>query len=295
VTDGRIAVVVVNFGVHDLIDVHLADLDATSGGPPVVVVDNLSDGGERRAIGELCARRGWDLVAPPSNLGFGAGAAAGVGRARQLGAERFLLVHPDLAISRGDVAALDEVAQAHHGALVAPTIVRPDGTVWFRGASLDPHRGLTASRPATGSAEPWLSAACLLVDDRTWERLDGFDPRYFLYWEDVDLSRRHAADGGALVVAEDVTVVHEVGATQGSAGKSPLYCYFMCRNRLRYAALRLPRRDRLRWLLHAPRHATRVVLRSGRRSALRRPELTVAAVRGTLAGTADVLGSLARP
>jgi N-acetylglucosaminyl-diphospho-decaprenol L-rhamnosyltransferase len=288
-------VVVVNFGVHDLIDANLSDLDAAFGGPRVVVVDNLCDGAQRRAMTDVCRHRGWDLVAPDSNLGFGAGVAVGIERARATGAQRFLLVNPDLSVSRSDIETLALVADAHPGALVSPTIVLPTGDGWFRGAALDPRRGLTASRPAVDAEEPWLTGACLLVDGETWDRLGGFDPRFFLYWEDVDLSRRHAEGGGALVVSEDVTVVHDVGGTQGAGGKSPLYCYFMCRNRLRYAARLRSRRDRLRWLIHSPRYATRVALRSGRRAALRRPELVIAAVRGTLAGVREVASSLARP
>ena len=41
----------------------------------------------------------------------------------------------------------------------------------------------------------WLTGACLAVSKRVWQATGGFDPDYFLYWEDVDYSQRAKAVG----------------------------------------------------------------------------------------------------
>jgi GT2 family glycosyltransferase len=41
----------------------------------------------------------------------------------------------------------------------------------------------------------WVTGCCLLVRRSCWQDLNGFDPSFFLYYEDVDLCRRAASRG----------------------------------------------------------------------------------------------------
>jgi hypothetical protein len=84
---------------------------------------------------------------------------------------------------------------------------------------------------------------------------------------------------------DDEVAVHAVGGTQRQQGKSARYCYYMCRNRLLFAAVHVARRDRWRWLRLAPRYARLVAFADGRRAALRRPSTVAAAIAGTIVGT----------
>ena len=65
---------------------------------------------------------------------------------------------------------------------------------------MDPRRGRLHSRVRTlGSDEVmWLTGASLAMSITLWEQVGGFDERYFLYWEDVDLSWRILQAGGEL-------------------------------------------------------------------------------------------------
>ncbi|WP_051681842.1 glycosyltransferase family 2 protein [Cellulomonas sp. HZM] len=276
------ALVVVNHGSHELLARYLAPL-ACETGWRVVVVDNSPSDDSRRAAHDLAREHGWDLVAGP-NDGFGAGVDRGVRRATALGCDAVLVVNPDLTISAADAAALVADARTTHGLLVGPQIERPDGSTWFRGGGLDLERG------RTGRAEPaqtrWLTGACLAASVRTWELVGGFDPAFFLYWEDVDLSVRLVEAGGGLRVRDDLRAVHDVGGTQKHAGtrrKSDVYYRHNCRSRLVFAARHLDRAGRRRWLLGSPRFAWEVLLRGGRRQ-LRSPGPWLAAARGTAEG-----------
>lgn len=300
------AVVVVNFGAHRLVAQALDELDATP--VRVIVVDNWSDGAERTAIDALAANRGWQLVAAAANGGFGAGVNRGVARARELGCDTVVTLNPD---ARMPVAVLHELvghSRREPTALVAPTVVTPSGRVEFGGAFLDlrdgrlrgNHGRLAERRPGELHLDEieraprggprwrgWLTGACFATSIDLFERLDGFDESYFLYWEDVDLSLRARALGASLIVRTDLRVVHDEGGTQGERqgrAKSAVYYRYNTRNRLLLAGKHVPWRRRLWWLAVTPRVSWEILLRGGRRQLLSSRAPLVAIVLGSLAG-----------
>ena len=61
----------------------------------------------------------------------------------------------------------------------------------------------------------WLSGACLLLRREAFEQVGGFDPAYFMYFEDVDLGDRLGRAGWLSVYAPAARVHHVGGATTG--------------------------------------------------------------------------------
>jgi N-acetylglucosaminyl-diphospho-decaprenol L-rhamnosyltransferase len=292
----RLGIVVVNYGSSRLLQENLAAIDRRAlQEPVVVVVDSRSTASERRALLALARRHGWLAETPDTNVGFGAGMNRGVRRAIDAGCTAFLLLNPDVTIDATAIAALVRASVAHPTTVLSPRLTLPDGSPWFAGARLDRRTGLTRYRPdgPPGARDRWLSGACLLITRACWELIGGFDDRYFLYWEDVDLSQRVLERGGDLRVVDDVVAVHSVRGTQRPGGMSTTYCRYMCRNRLVFAATHVSPRDRLRWLVRGPHYARRILLSDGRAAVLRRPSLVAAAAVGTTAGAATVLRSLA--
>jgi N-acetylglucosaminyl-diphospho-decaprenol L-rhamnosyltransferase len=303
-TSGRLGIVVVSYGSSGLLRQNLADI-ARGELPPhvIVIVENHRAPHEVHATRLLAHEQEWELVHLGDNVGFGAGMNQGVARAKELGCSHFLLLNPDVSIDAAAVSALYAANLAQPMALTAPRMKRPDGTAAATLGEIDHRTGLTRTRAEkrTYRADPWLSGACLMVSRRCWDTVDGFDPRYFLYWEDIDLSRRVLAGGGGLRVLTDVVATHDIGATQrqplargraAAPSKSPLYCFYNCRNRLLYATTHVDVRRQLLWVVHAPRYAVRVTVRHGARAVLRKPTLALAAATGTAVGIAEVLWSL---
>ena len=181
----ELGVVVVNYGSSALLREHL-HLVVGEHCRRVVVVDNHTTEAESRALCALAAARGWDVVLQSDNRGFGAGCNAGARRAAELGCEMFLMLNPDAVVTPEVVAALADQVAGDPAAVVTPTVVRSDGVIWFRGGRLDLATGRTRTvGRMSGDTVPWLTAACLAVHRVLWERLGGFDERFFLYWEDV--------------------------------------------------------------------------------------------------------------
>ncbi|WP_022883443.1 glycosyltransferase family 2 protein [Glaciibacter superstes] len=288
----RLAVIVVNYGSADLLRANLALYDPRPLATAVVIVDNFTTDADAEDTRELADWMGWELVASRRNLGFGAGMNAGVERARKLGCTTFLLLNPDARVEPDVVEALFSECRENPLCAVAPRIVREDGRLWFSGATVLVDRGSTSTESGADSsaANGWITGACVTIHERLWERIGGFDNDYFLYWEDIDLSWRLTEAGGRLLVRDDLIAVHSVGGTQSSSGKSPLYVYYNCRNRMLFASKHLNRRFVLRWILNSPRYAVQVCTRgAGRRTLLRKPELIGAAVRGTVTGSIAAL------
>jgi GT2 family glycosyltransferase len=291
--EGRFAVIVVNYGSYELVRQNLGSsvdgLDMLA-----VVVDNYISASEQDAVERLAAERDWVAVLSPENVGFGAGMRLGIERARRDGAATFLLLNPDARLEPDAVMQLLERAQAHPSELVAPLVVRPDGTSFAELQDLyleDGRMRASHVRPADvpeSAVIRWVSGACIALSAELWDASQGFDDDYFLYWEDVDLSARVWAAGGTVRVETAVTAIHDEGATHGFRGraqaKSPLYYYYNIRNRLLFAAKQLDQEGERRWRRTAPRLALLVLLQGGRRQFLHPRRTIVPAVCALLDG-----------
>ncbi|WP_431030832.1 glycosyltransferase family 2 protein [Plantibacter sp. RU18] len=272
-----------------------------------VVVHNPTTTAERLAVDELGAQRGWTLVHPDHNLGFGGGVNLGVGKVLADSAiTEIMLLNPDATIDAPSTTLLVERVRNDNAALVGPMIRRPDGRPWSSGHLLSlgsgVMRSLSSPEPAddAGPWMPWLSGACLVLSTELWRRVAGFDHQYFLYWEDVDLSKRVLDAGGSIVFVADALAVHDEGGTHddgsgGSRAKSPTYYYYNILNRLRFAAIHLDVVRRRHWVRTSPRASWQILLRGGRRQFVHPVAPLGAAWRGHRDGCALVKHAAAPP
>ncbi len=240
---GRVSAVVVHYrGIDDLTACVTALTRSDWPDLEIVVVDNGSSDG---VPSELPVRR----VVLPSNVGFAAGANAGM---QATTGAWILLINPDAEAAPDCVRALVE---ADVDAATARVVLRddpdrldncghdlyPDGLNWCRG------RGETASGRYEESEDVLLfSGAAVLLRRSALARVGLFDPSYWAYGEDADLSLRLAARGLRCRYVRDAEVTHAVG---GSFGKLSMRKVFLVeRNRARVAVTHLP----AGWLAASP-------------------------------------------
>lgn len=290
------AVVVVSYGSHDLLARNLAPVTA-EGGPRGVVVDNLTTAQEREAVTALADEHGWTTVLPEGNTGFGRGVNLGVERALADGARTVVVLNPDATIARDDLERLVARVEAEPMTMVAPLIVDAEGRPAFEGYAVDLTDGATRSprapRVPGHRHEEWLTGACFAVSAQLWRACGGMAEDYFLYWEDVDLSLRVLAAGGALLNDTSVRAVHVQGGTQAEEARetrhSPTYYYWNVRNRLLLGAHWARRGELRRWVLRTPQESWAILMRGGRRQMVQHPALTLLpALRGARDGLRDV-------
>lgn len=223
----RPAAVVVNHDAGDLLLECVASMRADGVGD-VVVVDNASTDGspERLAQADPMVR----VVRAEKNLGYGAGANRGLAL---VAAEFVLVSNPDVIVHGGAFDALvDALAADPTLALVGPRIEDVTGTrypsarrfpSWVDAAGhavlgqLAPGNRFTRRYRMEETAQDsvtdvdWVSGACFLARKAVLDELGGFDERYFMYLEDVDLCWRARRLGYGVAYVPMAAVTHVQG------------------------------------------------------------------------------------
>ncbi|ORB85861.1 dTDP-Rha--alpha-D-GlcNAc-pyrophosphate polyprenol alpha-3-L-rhamnosyltransferase [Mycobacterium kansasii] len=232
-------VVAVTYSPGPHLERFLASLSLATERPvSVLLADNGStDGTPQAAVERYPNVR---LLPSGANLGYGTAVNRTVARLDQLGdswVEDWVIVaNPDVQWGPGSIDALLEAAERwpNAGAL-GPLIRDPDGSVYpsarhlpslIRGgmhAVLGPvwpgNRWTKAYRQEhlepSERAVGWLSGSCLLVRRSAFTQVGGFDERYFMYMEDVDLGDRLGKAGWLSVYVPSAEVLHHKGHSTG--------------------------------------------------------------------------------
>lgn len=195
-----------------------------------VIVDNNSSDATR----EIVERDGkWaHALFTGHNNGFGRGCNIGSAHA----ASPFtIFVNPDAVVEPEAIRAmLLFMEQNPKVGIVGPAIVEGTGEgvgeLQMTGERPTPMRMLQtvlpllrlrrSLRPIEPGSTPfrtgWVCGAVLMIRTELLRRLQGFDPRFFLYWEEMDLCRR-AEKVGYEVWAVGTAVARHVGGASSSA------------------------------------------------------------------------------
>jgi GT2 family glycosyltransferase len=192
----------------------------------VVVVDNSSTD----ATGEIIGREaGWaHLILTGKNNGFGRGCNIGLAHVIS---PYTILINPDAVVEPEAIRTMLEFMERNPKAgIVGPaTICGSSGEVLFVRAAPAPWTVLRSCIPILKRRSPdwvirpgsapcragWVCGAVLMIRTELMKRLNGFDPRFFLYWEETDLCKR-AEDAGFETWAIGTALAHHVVGASSS-------------------------------------------------------------------------------
>lgn len=234
-----VSIVIPSLNTCHLLEQCLASFAGQSVWPEceAIVVDMASTDG----TAEMLAQRFPDVqvLADVPNRGYGA--ACNVGAASSHG-KWLLMVNSDVALVQTDSIGLllqhacsrsgdalfgvrlvgrDGVPQRSAHALPSRwclplmffTPLRYVGSLNGRALGYLDEQSITEDTPVG-----WVSGALLLIRTELFKRMDGFDERFFMNSEEVDLAARVAELGGEVVFVPDVTVLHHGGGSTSSRG-----------------------------------------------------------------------------
>lgn len=231
-------VVTVTYSPGPHLDRFLASLSLATERPVCVwMADNGStDGAPEAAVERYSSVR---LFSTGANLGYGSAvnrAVACIDEVLEDAGDWFIVANPDVQWGPGSIdALLDAAARWPRAATLGPLIRDPDGSVYpsarqlpslVRGGmhavvgpfwSRNPWSRAYRQERVEPSERPvgWLSGSCLLVRRAAFDEIGGFDERYFMYVEDVDLGDRLRKVGWLNVYVPSAEVLHHKGHATG--------------------------------------------------------------------------------
>jgi N-acetylglucosaminyl-diphospho-decaprenol L-rhamnosyltransferase len=200
----------------------------------LLLIDNASSDGIPQALER--ARENdprLKVIYNRANLGFG----PAVNRAAaQAHGQVFLILNPDCLLEQPALQGLLNVLNAEQkvglvGAVVCdakgvpdsasyrrdPIMQRALATLFNRGGEGVNVTGEMPDHPVEAEA---VSGAVMMMPRRVFEWLNGFDEKYFLHCEDLDMCRRVRDGGWRVLLAGDVRVLHGKG---GSSRHRPVF------------------------------------------------------------------------
>jgi GT2 family glycosyltransferase len=191
----------------------------------LVVVDNASSDATR----EILAREaGWARVRLESvNHGFGRGCNLGFAH---VASPYTVFINPDAEVEPDALRTMLEFMERNPRAgIVGPATLcrdqelQPTGpypTPWSTVREALPVLRRRSSAVAIVPGAPprrtgWVCGAVLMIRSALMRELGGFDPRFFLYWEEIDLCRRAEQAGYENWALGTALARHVVGASSG--------------------------------------------------------------------------------
>lgn len=229
-----------------------------------IVVDNASEDG---SVEEIASQYpDVSIIRNTENVGFGLGNNVGIKHALENKSEFVLILNNDTIVDPELVNELVAVANlSHRVGIVSPKIYFAKGyefhnkryannelgkVLWYTGGEMDwknvlaHHRGVDEvdeGQYNDVNQTEFATGCCMLIRSSLLEHIGMFDEKYFLYYEDNDLSQRARINGYNILYSPNAFLWHKNAGSAGGSG-SELQDYYITRNRLvfgmRYASLR---------------------------------------------------------
>jgi N-acetylglucosaminyl-diphospho-decaprenol L-rhamnosyltransferase len=223
--------VVVNYNAGPVLVDCVASLRA-AGVAEIVVVDNGSLDGSLAALGS--GDEDLRIVLAGRNFGYGTAVNRGVPETR---APYVLVVNPDVVVDPDAVDLLATRLDAEPDAAVVGPLIRNPGGSPYPSARAFPSFSVGVGHALVGLFRPenrwtrryreqsvldageaaatrdvdWVSGSCALVRREAFASVDGFDERYFMYVEDLDLCWRLRRAGWRVLYEPAAAVTHRQG------------------------------------------------------------------------------------
>lgn len=203
----------------------------------LLLVDNGSVDGTPQAVAQRFPEV--EIIINEKNLGFAAGCNVGLRYALGQGADHVLLLNNDALI---DPSALDHLIApvGPRVGMVAPKIyyAADPNRIWSVGGMRHP---LTLEKTGDARGEidndqwdkvlerDYFVGCALLLSRQLLTEVGLFDERFFMYYEDSDLSLRAHQAGFKLLLSPQARVWHKVAVSSGGSD-SPNERYWMARS-----------------------------------------------------------------
>jgi len=217
----------------------------------IIVVDNFSSENEIRTFPSRYPETKFIFL--NENKGFGTGCNTGAKVAR---GKYFLFVNPDIIFLNNILTDLFRFMETNENVTVCSGVLTNlngeeiytynyfPGVKWefTEAIGRGSHKKILSLMQLPSiinkSSEPldvdWLIGAFLFFRTDTFKKLKGFDERFFLYYEDVDIQKRAKNIGYKINLLPDKRICHVERSSVKSFEGENLYYFHMTRSKLIY-------------------------------------------------------------
>lgn len=264
----NLAIIILNWnGIEDTLEL-LKDLEKTEFGDnkvTIIVVDNASTDKSVEVLEKYKLTKGeFVLLTNKENLGFSGGNNVGIRYALERGADYVLILNNDTRLKSDLIVQLMKSAKDENNiGAVSPKIYFAKGfefhkkykskdlgkVIWYAGGKIDWDNvyGQTIGVDEVDKGQfdkakgtDFATGTCMLISREALLKAGLYDERYYLYYEDTDLSVRIESAGFKVIYTPSTYIWHKVAQSSGIG--SELNDYYISRNRLlfglKYAKLR---------------------------------------------------------
>jgi GT2 family glycosyltransferase len=212
----KISFVIVNYKTKSyLTNCIQSILKTTTGEYEIIIVDNHS-GDNLDDIQDLSPEH-IQIIYAQTNNGFGSGVNIGANIAT---GDWLCILNPDTKI-QGDIHTLSTIEQntgiigialVNHQNIVQPyqygSFPTPISIL------LNTAKKQWKSPPEQTIATDWVSGGSLCIRRALFQQLQGFDERFFMYYEDIDICRRAQQAGYGIQWTQNITIWHQEGGAE---------------------------------------------------------------------------------
>ncbi|MBQ7525466.1 MAG: glycosyltransferase family 2 protein [Abditibacteriota bacterium] len=235
-----VTVSIVNFNTKDELRKCLDSLLNQQGVKyEIAVVDNCSDDGSLEMLNDEYSHM-VGILPSDANLGFAAAQNLVV---KQADGRYFFILNPDTVVTSDYMFKhmVDYMDEHPNVGILAPKVLNPDGTVqksvrrfpsffaamfrqtklgeWFPNTKLVKDYLMEDFDHNEIADVDWASGCAMMVRKSAMDNMGGFDDRFFMYCEDMDLCRRMDEESWVIRYYPREEVIHRIGA---SSDKVPL-------------------------------------------------------------------------
>jgi len=214
--DSRVSIIIINYNGAGIIDRCISSIEDSYGIPhELLVVDNGSTDSSPGYLERLGSKRPFfTLIKAGKNLGFGKAANLAASKAS---GDILLFLNPDTEVTEHDLSPLINRAKEKDTGIVGPRVLNTDGSLQYSARSFPTlsrqfyesyflHR-LFRKNKVLGSyfmtywdynsprRVDWISGAFMLIEEKKFRDIGGFDEGFFMYSEDTDICYRLDASG----------------------------------------------------------------------------------------------------
>ncbi len=223
-------IIIIAYNSQDCIESCLKSIAGQKIESNILIIDNDSTDNTWKKLQKI-RKPNITLIKNKVNDGFAKAVNQGLGYAsKNFGSSLFLLLNPDAILDDKCLETLiREISSEKKLGLCSPIIKDPDNEkIIFQQGQINWWKINTTHSNQDQTKSDYLTGCCLLIKKTVLDKIDGFDERFFLYYEDADFCLRTRQAGFKIKTISEAVCFHKESQSSNSENKT----YFLVKHGL---------------------------------------------------------------